>query len=100
MSGPEEKDATFIYNRYGNPSLRSLEATLASIEGAKQCAVFATGNYCIFVFADGIYVIKSPFAGMAASTALVTAILEQGDHMIAGNKVANDDIVVIISYIA
>lgn len=43
LAGPEEKDNKFIYNRYGNPSLRSLEAALASVEGSKHAKCFATG---------------------------------------------------------
>ena len=44
MTGPEEKDAKYIYSRDGNPSLRSLEAALAAVEGGKWANCYATGS--------------------------------------------------------
>ena len=38
----------FVYSRYGNPTLRALEARLAKLEGAEACRVCGTGMAAIF----------------------------------------------------
>ena len=48
MSGPEEIKDEPLYGRYGNPSRNSVEAILASLEGAKHNALcFSSGRYTI-----------------------------------------------------
>jgi cystathionine beta-lyase/cystathionine gamma-synthase len=44
MSGPEEIGGEPLYGRYGNPSRDSVEAVLASLEGAKHAMCFSSGN--------------------------------------------------------
>ena len=44
MNGVREQDGLYIYHRYGNPSLRSLEKAISQIEGAKFAACFNTGD--------------------------------------------------------
>ena len=45
MSGPEESKDEPLYGRYGNPSRNSVEAILASLEGAKHDALcFSSGK--------------------------------------------------------
>ena len=47
MSSAEEIDGELVYGRYGNPSRNSVEAVLASLEGAKHAMCFSSGNnYC------------------------------------------------------
>ena len=47
MSSAEEIDGELLYGRYGNPSRNSVEAVLASLEGAKHAMCFSSGNnYC------------------------------------------------------
>lgn len=53
----------YVYARQGNPTGAALEAKLALMEGARACAVFATG--------------------MAAIGGLMLALLRGGDHMVA-----------------
>ena len=43
MSGPEEIQGQPLYGRYGNPSRNSVEAILASLEGAKHAMCFSSG---------------------------------------------------------
>jgi cystathionine beta-lyase/cystathionine gamma-synthase len=52
-----------FYTRYGNPTLRALEETLATLEGAEAGVVFASG--------------------MAAATTGILASIEPGDEVIA-----------------
>ena len=51
----KEGDEFFVYGRYGNPSLRALEATLASIEGAKHAFCFGTG-VCLYALRSTILI--------------------------------------------
>ena len=45
MSGPEENKDEPLYGRYGNPSRNSVEAIIASLEGAKHNALcFSSGK--------------------------------------------------------
>src|SRR5712691_6680083 len=48
------------YGRYGNPTVRAAERKIAELEGAEDCAVFATG--------------------MAAVTTAMLELLKSGDH--------------------
>jgi cystathionine gamma-synthase len=50
------------YGRYGNPTVRAAEKTLAALEGAEDAALFASG--------------------MAAITTSLFAILKTGDHVV------------------
>jgi cystathionine beta-lyase/cystathionine gamma-synthase len=56
----------FDYSRSGNPTRKSFEETLASLEGGTHALAFATG--------------------MAATTC-VTMLLSAGDHIVAGNDI-------------
>ena len=51
MSGPEENKDEPLYGRYGNPSRNSVEAIIASLEGAKHNALcFSSGKkYMTFI---------------------------------------------------
>ncbi|CAN5342717.1 PLP-dependent aspartate aminotransferase family protein [soil metagenome] len=55
----------YSYSRSGNPTVRALERKLAVLEGGADAAAFATG--------------------MAATTAVFTALLEAGDHVIVSD---------------
>ena len=55
----------FEYGRVANPTVRSLEHTLAALEEAKYARVFASG--------------------MAATDALIRILVRPGDHVILGN---------------
>jgi len=69
--GPDLFDALLMesdspphaYTRWSNPSLRSLEEKLASLEGAETAMVTATG--------------------MAAVSAALLGLLQEGDHLVA-----------------
>ena len=58
-------DTPFVYTRWDNPTTRQLEAKLAMLESAESCVAFASG--------------------MAASTAVLLAHLNQGDHLVVSN---------------
>ncbi len=55
-------DTPYTYTRWGNPTIRRLEHTLASIEGGEGCVCLATG--------------------MAAITGIYHQLLGAGDHLI------------------
>lgn len=59
------EESPYFYSRWGNPTLRSLEQRLASLERAEDAVVFATG--------------------MAAFNALAGGLLEAGDHLLVAN---------------
>src|SRR3954471_15269459 len=50
------------YGRYGNPTVRAAEKKIAALEGAEDCALFASG--------------------MAAVTTTMFELLKAGDHVI------------------
>ena len=57
------EDPGYVYSRYLNPTLKSLEDRLALIEGAEKCCVLASG--------------------MAAVFASIMCQIKAGDHLIA-----------------
>jgi cystathionine beta-lyase/cystathionine gamma-synthase len=57
---------SYFYSRTGNPTNRALEEKLASLEGAEDAVVSASG--------------------MAAVAATLFAHLEQGDHLVVGDE--------------
>ncbi len=61
----QDADAPYVYTRWGNPTLRQLEAKLAALEGTEACAVFASG--------------------MAATTGLLLGTLSAGDHVVVAD---------------
>ncbi|RLA85438.1 MAG: cystathionine gamma-synthase [Deltaproteobacteria bacterium] len=61
--GPDEPPRGYRYSRIANPTRDVLERKLAALEGAKYALAFSSG--------------------MAAETAVLTALLKPGDHMIA-----------------
>jgi cystathionine gamma-synthase len=50
------------YGRYGNPTVRAAERKLAELEGAQECAMFATG--------------------MAAATTAILELVKGGEHVV------------------
>ena len=60
------KQPGYIYTRLGNPTVRALELNVAALEGGEDARAAATG--------------------MAAITAVVMAIVKNGDHVVAGNR--------------
>ncbi len=58
-------DKPYVYTRWGNPTVDMLEGKLAALEGAEDCAAFASG--------------------MAATTALLLTQLAKGDHLIVSD---------------
>jgi cystathionine beta-lyase/cystathionine gamma-synthase len=59
----ESPESPFVYTRWNNPTLRSLEVRLAALEEAEECAVFASG--------------------VGAISALVLTLLNAGDHLVS-----------------
>jgi cystathionine gamma-synthase len=53
------------YGRYGNPTVRAAERKIAALEGAEDCALFASG--------------------MAAVTTAMLELLKSGDHVVMTN---------------
>ncbi len=56
------EDSPFVYGRWGNPTVRSLEEKMALLEGAEACACYGSG--------------------MAAASAILLSLLSAGDHVI------------------
>jgi len=61
----EKPDSPYVYTRWSNPTLRSLEVRLAALEEAEECAVFASG--------------------VGAISALVLTLLSAGDHLVSSD---------------
>jgi len=59
----ELPDGTYIYSRHGNPTIRAAEQKIASLEGAEEALVFASG--------------------MAATTAIALSLLSKGDRVVS-----------------
>jgi len=57
---------SYFYSRTGNPTNRALEEKIASLEGAEDCVVAASG--------------------MASVASTLFAHLEQGDHLVVGDE--------------
>jgi cystathionine beta-lyase/cystathionine gamma-synthase len=57
---------SYFYSRTGNPTNRALEEKVASLEGAEDCVVAASG--------------------MASVAATLFAHLDQGDHLVVGDE--------------
>jgi methionine-gamma-lyase len=57
---------SYFYSRTGNPTNRALEEKIASLEGAEDCVVSASG--------------------MASVAATLFAHLDQGDHLVVGDE--------------
>lgn len=60
-----DDDSPFLYGRWANPSVRSLERKIAAIEGTQACLCLASG--------------------MAAASAIFFTILSAGDHVIVSD---------------
>lgn len=60
----EAKEPGFVYGRYGSPNTAMLEAMMAALEGGEAAVACASG--------------------MGALTAMFLAVLEPGDHLVAG----------------
>ena len=58
-------DSPFLYSRWANPSVVSLEKKIAALEGTQSCLCFASG--------------------MAAVTAIFLTVLSSGDHVIVSD---------------
>ena len=57
-----EGERPYIYTRWGNPTVKMLEEKLAALEGAEDCVAFGSG--------------------MAATAAVLLAVLKAGDHLV------------------
>lgn len=57
-----ENDMPLVYTRWGNPTIRQLEAKLAALEGAEACLAFASG--------------------MAAGLGVMASLLSAGDRLV------------------
>lgn len=64
VEGMEEND-TWVYTRWGNPTVHQLEEKLAALEGAETAVTFASG--------------------MSAITALLFHLLKSGDHAVVSD---------------
>jgi cystathionine beta-lyase/cystathionine gamma-synthase len=63
----EDAGGRFLYSRYGNPTVLSVEETLAGLDGAECALLFGSG--------------------MAATSTLMLALLEAGDEVVCGSAV-------------
>ncbi|MEJ2448209.1 MAG: PLP-dependent aspartate aminotransferase family protein [Anaerolineales bacterium] len=61
----EDPESPYVYTRWSNPTLRTLEVRLAALEEAEECAVFASG--------------------VGAISALVLSLLSAGDHLVSSD---------------
>ncbi len=61
--GPGDGDELFLYSRYANPTVRELEDTLASLEGAERALAFSSG--------------------MAALSTAMISLVKPGDEVLA-----------------
>lgn len=59
----EVPDGTYIYTRYGNPTVRAAEDKIASLEGGERGLMFSSG--------------------MAAISTTLLTFLQKGDHMVS-----------------
>ncbi len=69
-----------IYSRFTNPTVRTFEQRLASLEGAEQCVATASG--------------------MAAITATFIGLLSAGDHIVASRSIFGTTTVLLNNIIA
>lgn len=60
-----EEDTPFLYARWANPNVRSLEAKISALEGTEDCLCTASG--------------------MAAATAIFLTFLSAGDHCVVSD---------------
>lgn len=65
QNGLNELRGGFEYTRCGNPTIKSLEDTVASLENGKYCRAFSSG--------------------MAATDVVLRSVLSPGDHLILGH---------------
>ena len=68
-----------VYSRYTNPTVRSFEQRLALMEGAEQAVATSSG--------------------MAATLAVIMALLESGDHIVCSRDVFGSTRIMIDKYI-
>ena len=68
-----------VYSRYTNPTVRSFEQRLALMEGAEQAVATSSG--------------------MAASLAVIMALLESGDHIVCSRDVFGSTRIMMDKYI-
>ena len=60
-----EEDTPYLYARWANPNVRTLEAKIAALEGTEDCLCVASG--------------------MAAATAIFLTFLSAGDHVVVSD---------------
>ena len=60
-----EEDTPFLYARWANPNVRTLEAKISALEGTEDCLCLASG--------------------MAAATAIFLTFLSAGDHVVVSD---------------
>ncbi|MEM3055474.1 MAG: aminotransferase class I/II-fold pyridoxal phosphate-dependent enzyme [Candidatus Bathyarchaeia archaeon] len=58
-----EKTEGYVYTRYGNPTVKTVERKMAELEGAESAAVFSSG--------------------MAAITTTILTLVSSGDHVVS-----------------
>ncbi len=69
-----------IYSRFTNPTVRTFEQRLASMEGAECCVATASG--------------------MSAITATIIGLLKTGDHIVSSRSIFGSTTVLLNNYIA
>ncbi len=69
-----------IYSRFTNPTVNTFERRLASLEGGERCVATASG--------------------MAAITAVCSALLKQGDHILSSNGIFGSTTVLFNKYLS
>ena len=63
----EGKSSRFLYSRYGNPTIRAVEQTIAALEGAEAALVLSSGQ--------------------AATTTALMGLLEAGDEVVCSSAI-------------
>ncbi len=66
-------DAAWVYSRYRNPTVEAVEEALAELEGAQECALFASGVAALFA---AIRAVTPPRATIALAHQLYGGTLE------------------------
>ena len=67
IAGYGDTDGIYAYTRYANPTIDALQSKIAALENAEACLMAASG--------------------MCAITTSLLAILNSGDHIVAGNTI-------------
>jgi len=97
-----KEDASFVYTRWGNPTVRQLEQKLAALEEAEACVAFGSGMAAIFglffhLLHKGDHLVMSDIVYAAASELTATLLPRLG---IKVTRVDTSDIAAVKSAVS